>query len=330
MSPADRAETIVLAWARRYTRGLPPEVTERRVSELVSDCYEQRCWGREVGASPVATATSMVARTVAGMPADVRWRHAHLAAAQDQPLLTREGAMNWIARRWWVLLGGILGVMEVALGAGLPFEEDTTGALVGGIVIATFGAMALTGIWQRRRHRVRGDLMIAAGMLPLMPFLWTIVLPLAGVMVIVAACVDAADARVQGIDVAASQPVGRDRALWPIAGVLAAAILAAIVVGDDVTAVMLVTPPLALLLAHLGLRHRMPGLPLARVGLTLATASLASSILWAAAAIIVLDEFGPPDALGTVINLLVSAGLVAGVVMLIVGLRRGRDQARPA
>ncbi|WP_341253505.1 hypothetical protein [Euzebya pacifica] len=67
----DRAERLVLGWARVYTRGLSADAAERRLGELQSDCHEQRCWGDEVGASPVAVATSMVARTLAGMPADL-------------------------------------------------------------------------------------------------------------------------------------------------------------------------------------------------------------------------------------------------------------------
>lgn len=71
MNAPDRAVALVLGWARLYTRDVAGDARERRLQELASDCFEQRRWGGAVGASPAVLATSMVARTLAGMPADL-------------------------------------------------------------------------------------------------------------------------------------------------------------------------------------------------------------------------------------------------------------------
>jgi hypothetical protein len=199
MTAPDRAEGLVLGWARLYTRAVDGDAGERRLQELASDCFEQRRWGGEVGASPTAVATSMVARTLAGIPADLLWRQAQIATSRDRSPNPRGRPMgHWIKDNWWLAIAGILGAMLTALGVGLPFEDRTVGALVGGVVIAALGVVMLTGIVVRRRRRRVGDLMIAAGTLPLYAFMWTVVLPIAGLLVAVPAMLDAAEGAAAG------------------------------------------------------------------------------------------------------------------------------------
>lgn len=194
MSADARAERIVLAWARAYTRGVDAEARGRRLEELASDCHEQRRWAEQGGRSPRSVALSMLGRTLAGMAADLSWRQSHRATAQDRAA-TRAGP-SWGRRvrdGWWLVPAGALGVLELVLGIGLPFEDRTLGSVFGGIAIALLGATMLVGIWLRRRHREQGDVLIVLGTLPVYPFIWTIVLPALGIVVALAAIRDMAD-----------------------------------------------------------------------------------------------------------------------------------------
>lgn len=336
MNGPERAQELVLAWARRYTRGLPEATAERRLAELASDCHEQRCWGREVGAPPAAVAASMVARTLAGMPADLLWRYTQIAAAQDRPLGQEGRSMGRLLRsNWWLVLAGLAGSVEVALGASMPLEDFTVGATLRGVFIAGLGVTALAGIVARRRRRVGGDLMIAAGMLPLMPWMWTVVLPIAGLTVIVAAMVDAADAAAAGrsghdTSAAGPHPWPQDRVLLALVGVLAAVVFASVIIREEGPAFVLVTPVFAATVSYLALRRRLGATPLILCGAVLVTASLATAALVAPVGLLLVDDFEVPAVLGTVINTLLGIALLAGGVALFLGLRKARDRARPA
>lgn len=195
MNRDGRADSLVLAWARHYTRGLPDEVARRRIDELRSDCHEQRCWGSEIGASPAAVATSMVARTLAGIPADLQWRTTQRATLQDRsPAQTGRLMSTWLRHNWWVAIAAILASILIVFGIGLPIADGTTGSVIGGIVIAACGVAILAGIAVRRQRRVTGDVLIALGTLPCYPFFWTIFLPVLGLLVLIPALVDASHA----------------------------------------------------------------------------------------------------------------------------------------
>ena len=68
-SMTDRA---VLAWARVYTRGLPPTTRDQRKAEITSDLWEHRA---EAARSRGLT-LEIAARSIAGVPADLSWRRA--------------------------------------------------------------------------------------------------------------------------------------------------------------------------------------------------------------------------------------------------------------
>ena len=193
MSAADRAAALVAWWVATYSRHLPSEVADRRQAELASDLWEQRAYGRLVGAPAPAVALSILRRMTAGMPADLRWRHHQLAATRGRPLV-RGGrpVLRTLARNWWLILAALVGLFEVGFGVAIPLEEGANFDTIGG------GAI-LAGIAVRRRwSRVAGDIMIAIGPLPTVAFLWMILPPLAGVPVIVAASFDMAEARSLG------------------------------------------------------------------------------------------------------------------------------------
>lgn len=333
MNASDRAQTFVLGWARLYTRAVDVDAGERRLQELASDCFEQRRWGGEVGASPTAVATSMVARTLAGIPADLLWRQAQIATSRDRSPNPRGRPMGpWIKNNWWLAIAGLLGTLQIVLGIGLPFEDRTVGAFFGGVVIAALGATMLAGIVVRRRRRRSGDLMIAAGTLPLYAFMWTVVLPIAGLLVAVPAMLDAADAVAAGPPTGPPEPRrGRDAPTTALLTVLAATVTAAVVVGEAVTAVALVAPVLAALVAHLLLRGRLHAPVVARVGMTAFVTAILTGLIMM---IVMVGSGGEIDLADNILPGLVSnvvgvLGLL-GLAVFAVSSRGSRDRARPA
>lgn len=334
MRPAHLAEEVVLTWARTYTRGVDRPVAQRRLAELASDCHEQRQWGQHVGAPPVVVATSMVARTLAGLPADLHWRHTNRATVRDPSHHTTGRSMDWVRHNWWLVLAALAGALQVALGVMLPLEDRTTGAIVGGAVTASAGIAMLVGIWLRRRRRVAGDLLVAGGTLTLMPWLWTVVLPLLGLVVLVPALVDAADAGATAVPHPGSsratagtapgsaidrRPTRVVRAV--LAGLVAATAVAAAVVGDPVLVATLVAPALGLLVGVLAMGR--VAIPLVRLGGTLAIAVVVSGLA-TMALVLWVGGIDPTSTAMSLAGLVGEVVLGAGVVLVFVGLARQR------
>jgi hypothetical protein len=159
MTATGHTTALVLRWVAVYTHRLDPEVAARRQAELASDLWEQRAHARQVGAPDPLVALSILRRAVAGMPADLHWRHHQLAAAHGRPLGQRRWPMastrtRALARTWWLVLAALLVPLYV-LGAfgimGLDTSTDPwwpklwyTGALVM-IVGAALIAASLAG-----------------------------------------------------------------------------------------------------------------------------------------------------------------------------------------
>jgi len=101
MTAADRATAAVSWWVSAYTRHLPAEVAERRRVEIASDLWEQRADGNASRTPAAMVALSILRRTSAGVPADLRWRRQQLAAAQGQPgAATGWGLPRAVAHNW--------------------------------------------------------------------------------------------------------------------------------------------------------------------------------------------------------------------------------------
>lgn len=333
MSAPARAERLVLGWARLYTRGLDAEAGERRLGELASDCFEQRRRGREVGAPPSLVATSMVARTLAGVPADLLWRQGRLAASRDGSL-ARGGrpVWTWTRKSWWLVLAALLGALLTVLGVGLPFEDRTIGSVVGGVVTALLGLTMLAGVAERRRDRRVGGVMIAVGTLPTLAFVWTIVLPVLGIAVAIPAVLDATDAAATGRTRWERGPrsPGVDRALLSAVALLAAAITAAFAIGTQTAAAALGGPALAVVIAVAVRRRLRSPSRLARAGMTAVVASVTHAVLRVGA---VLGTGGAVDLgapLPSITGLVMSAAGLLGVVVWVVEVLIARDRARPA
>jgi hypothetical protein len=65
---------LVARWARRYTRGLPPQVAERRRAELEADLHDHIAHERAMGVGERRIALGILSRMVRGLPADAAWR----------------------------------------------------------------------------------------------------------------------------------------------------------------------------------------------------------------------------------------------------------------
>jgi hypothetical protein len=201
MSAADRAAAVVTWWVATYSRHLLAEVAERRQTELASDPWEQRAWAQAVGAPAPAVALSILRRMIAGMPADLRWRHSQLAATRGRPpVWGGRPVLRTLARNWWLVLGALVGLLEVGFGVAIPFKEGVNQETVGGgVLMAAAGLVILGGIAIRqRRSQVGGDIMIAIAAVPILIFFWMVFPLLMSLPVIVAASVDMAEARSLG------------------------------------------------------------------------------------------------------------------------------------
>jgi hypothetical protein len=190
---AERAAGLAQRWVAAYTRGLPPAVGERRRAELASDLWEQRAAGRAAGTPPRVVGRSIVWRTMVGAPADLRWRRRQLTAPRGWQPASAPAPRRLPA---WVVLAAVVAIFQIAGGlqsALLPVNRSVAGA-AGALAVVGTGVLLLVGIAHRRRSRAAGDALVAAGALAVLPWAWLVV-PAAGLPLLLVAVVDAADAR---------------------------------------------------------------------------------------------------------------------------------------
>jgi hypothetical protein len=80
------AVTLVKTWTRVYTWGVPPVWAERRRADIESDLWEQR--QDPNGGRGLAPAVQILARLIAGIADDLRWR-LERTTLQDNVLIRR-------------------------------------------------------------------------------------------------------------------------------------------------------------------------------------------------------------------------------------------------
>lgn len=222
MTASDRAAALVTWWTTVYTRRLPRQVAQRRQEELASDLWEQRAHARQAGAPALLVALAILRRAIAGIPADLQWRHNQLAAARGNPIRQQRQPMvasrrHTFARTWWLVLAALLGASLIVGSAGVAFLDWQFDASASRPTIwpslwnayityplSAGGILLLAGLALRPRARVAGDVLLALGALPLldlyhlsmeMPPLGAVLIPIAPLAVVTMAVLDAAEAR---------------------------------------------------------------------------------------------------------------------------------------
>jgi len=237
MTASDRTAALVLRWVIVYTRRLDPEVAARRRAELASDLWEQRTHGRRVGAVDPLVALSILRRAVAGVPADLLWRHQQLAAARGRPARARRWPVasaraRALARGWWLALAALFVPLYVFGAFGIMNLDTSTDPwwpklwYTGALVMLAGAVLVTAGLLARRWARTTGDVLIAIGALPLTVSIGGLgdsvyrVVAVVTLLVLIMAVLDAADAR------SLSGRVGTGRR-WLLAAATAAAAAAA-------------------------------------------------------------------------------------------------------
>lgn len=161
----ERAARATLHWTLRYTGGLDPDVAADRQHEILSDLHEHTAWATEAGNGERATARSIRARMLRGIPADLGWRRAQLSG--------REGVRLSLPPADGLLLAAVavIGVVQVAVG-GFVAARHVRALLIGDIsdipnsaaLTIALGTVALvaTALLRHRRTRHWGAAVLAA------------------------------------------------------------------------------------------------------------------------------------------------------------------------
>lgn len=161
----DVASSLTRSWINLYTRGLPDDQRETRMSEIESDLWEHRNSDAELGIGPADTGFEVLTRFMSGIPADLLWRRtvasAGRAATSPRSLMNMKGSQM---KRFMAGLAPVLvialGVFQTVNGVGilLSVEEET----VWGLMELATGILLLTGLYVTRRSPRLGSGIIIA------------------------------------------------------------------------------------------------------------------------------------------------------------------------
>ena len=195
MSEIHVASRFTRSWVRLYTRRLDPELRERRIAEIESDLWEHGRDSEEAGAAPSDAGLQIVARCLAGMPADLAWRSD--AARRARSSRRREPMNEVIRRSWWLVPAALVGLFDVMLflaqsgrygGLGGGFLEPRIGVrLAASAAWLVFAVCIAAGIALRNRRPQRAGWLVIVGSLPALLLFWMVVPPLLAVAAIVGA-----------------------------------------------------------------------------------------------------------------------------------------------
>ncbi|WP_430645121.1 hypothetical protein [Agromyces sp. GXS1127] len=165
----ERAARATLHWTLRYTGGLDPLVAADRQHEILSDLHEQAVWATEADISQRATARSIRARMLRGIPADLGWRRAQLTG--------REGIRFSLPRADGLLLAAVavIGIVQVAVGAFITARQvralliDDISWVPNSVALTiALGAVALIAtalLWHRRTRHWGAAVLAVTGLL---------------------------------------------------------------------------------------------------------------------------------------------------------------------
>lgn len=91
-------------------------------------------------------------------------------------------------KRWWWIVAAVLGMFQLVFMTGQLIEDPKAENVAALAVVSAFSALVFGGMIVRDR-RV-GNWMIAVGVLPMLPFIWVVLPPIASLLVIVMALSD--------------------------------------------------------------------------------------------------------------------------------------------
>jgi len=187
------ASAFTRSWVRLYTRRLDAGIRASRLAEIESDLWEHRRETEEAGADPSDAGLQVLARCLAGMPADLAWRSG--AARQARASRRREPMIEEIRRSWWLVPAVLVGLFDVMLFLGqlthffglMEFEPRVGTRVTASVVWLLFAVCIAVGIALRDRRPQRAGILVIVGSLPALLLVWMVVPPLLGVAAIVGA-----------------------------------------------------------------------------------------------------------------------------------------------
>ncbi len=98
-------------------------------------------------------------------------------------------SMSQVLRQaWWAPLAGLLALALLAFAVVIVSnsEDDGTEDVVVGVALCLAGAFALAaGLWKRPHARSLGNVLIVVGCVLAVFWFWTLLLPIAGIVVLV-------------------------------------------------------------------------------------------------------------------------------------------------
>jgi hypothetical protein len=139
--------SLARRWAARYTRGLPPTVSEGRRAEIDSDVFEHQAVG--------GTHAAVMWRTLRGVPADLAWRREERQRMQASHRPTSRLRATWgvVTQNWFAPLAALVAAFDILFAIAVATEEGGTmpGRAVGPVVLLALAALLLGGLWLRWR-----------------------------------------------------------------------------------------------------------------------------------------------------------------------------------
>jgi len=187
------ASAVTRSWVRLYTRRLDADIRASRIAEIESDLWEHRRETEEAGVEPSDAGLQVLARCLAGMPADLTWRSGAAAGARAS---RRGEPMNDVIRRsWWLVPAVLVGVFDVMLFLGqvtdffglIEFEPRVGTRLAASAAWLLAAVCIAVGIALRNRRPQRAGSLVIVGSLPAVLSAWMVVPPLLGIAAIVGA-----------------------------------------------------------------------------------------------------------------------------------------------
>ena len=169
------ASRAAAMWGRAYTVGLQSQVGQVRRDELASDHFEHASADREAGRRSSATAVSILARVVMGIPADLVWRieqtelHAPRWPVRAAMAVLHRLAVagDWVLRRglpaYTQLIAGIYALIGALVIVTAPVnngDASVAGLVLFGLICLTMSALMFSG-YRQAPSRVRlGPVMV--------------------------------------------------------------------------------------------------------------------------------------------------------------------------